>query len=240
MHDELGLLVQAGLSPLQALQAATLNPARFFGREKDLGTIESGKIADLVLLDANPLDDIANTKRISAVIYGGVVFPRTSLDEMLAKIETLAGRKSVATSAKIWFASSPLVVFAVSRLQAGTWLLADPARTFHVYIPITLALLLLTTYVYIALALTALARKTNTAYAWWAWIPILNLVLMLRIARKPVWWIILLLIPLVNIVIAALVWMRIAQTRRKSGWWGAVAIMPVVNLIVPGYLAWSV
>jgi hypothetical protein len=95
LHDELGFLVQAGLTPMQALQAATLNPARFIGREQDFGAIESGKIADLVLLDANPLDDIANTKKIVAVIYGGKVFDRAALDAMLANIETLAARKPI-------------------------------------------------------------------------------------------------------------------------------------------------
>lgn len=95
LHDELGLLVQSGLTPLQALQAATLQPARFLGREKDFGTIAPGKIADLVLLDANPLDDIGNTRTISAVVFGGKLFSRSSLDEMLAKIEVLASRKPV-------------------------------------------------------------------------------------------------------------------------------------------------
>ncbi len=95
LHDELGLLVKAGLSPLQALQAATLNPARFLGKEKDLGTIEEGKLADLVLLDGNPLDDIGNTTGIAGVVYGGQFFSRASLDEMLAKVEALAGRKPI-------------------------------------------------------------------------------------------------------------------------------------------------
>ncbi len=95
LHDELGFLVQAALTPMQALQTATLNPARFLGREKDFGTIESGKIADLVLLDANPLDDIGNTKKIRAVIYGGKVFDRTSIDAMLASVEALAARKPI-------------------------------------------------------------------------------------------------------------------------------------------------
>jgi adenine deaminase len=81
---------------MQALQAATLKPARFLGREKDLGTVETGKLADLVLLDANPLDDIGNTKKIEAVIYRGQYYPRTSLDEMLAHAEAMAGRKSIA------------------------------------------------------------------------------------------------------------------------------------------------
>jgi imidazolonepropionase-like amidohydrolase len=96
LHDELGLLVRAGLTPMQALQAATLNPARFMGREKDLGTIEPGKIADLVLLDANPLDNIANTRKITAVVFGGRLFPRSSLDEMLARVEALASKMSIA------------------------------------------------------------------------------------------------------------------------------------------------
>jgi len=92
LHDELGFLVQAGLSPMQALQALTLNPALFFGIEKDLGTVEQGKIADLVLLDADPLAAIGNTKRIDAVIYGGKLYSRAALDAMLARAEALAGR----------------------------------------------------------------------------------------------------------------------------------------------------
>ena len=96
LHDELGLLVKAGLSPMEALQAATLNPARFMGKDKDFGTVETGKIADLVLLDANPLNDIANTKRIDAVVLGGNFFSRVSLDGMLTKVEALASRKSIA------------------------------------------------------------------------------------------------------------------------------------------------
>ena len=95
LHDELGLLVKAGLTPMQALQAATSNPARFLGTEKDFGTIEEGKVADLVLLDANPLDDIANSRKIASVIYGGKLFPRAALDTMLAKVEALAGRPPI-------------------------------------------------------------------------------------------------------------------------------------------------
>jgi imidazolonepropionase-like amidohydrolase len=96
LHDELGLLVKAGLTPMEALQAATLNPARFLGTEKDFGTVETGKIADLVLLDANPLEDIGSTKQISSVVYGGKLFPRASLDQMLTEVEALAARKSIA------------------------------------------------------------------------------------------------------------------------------------------------
>jgi cytosine/adenosine deaminase-related metal-dependent hydrolase len=92
LHDELGFLVQAGLSPMEALQASTLNPARFFGKEKDFGTVEKGKIADMVLLDADPLDAIGNTKKINAVVYAGTLYSRSVLDEMLAKVESLAAR----------------------------------------------------------------------------------------------------------------------------------------------------
>lgn len=90
LHDELSLMVKAGLSPLEALQTATRNPARFLHREDDFGTVEKGKVADLVLLDADPLQDIANTTRISAVIYGGRIFDRATLDQMLAEVEALA------------------------------------------------------------------------------------------------------------------------------------------------------
>lgn len=93
LHDELGLLVEAGLSPMEALQAATLNPARYLGREKDLGTVEKGKIADLVLLDASPLDDIGNTRKIDSVVFGGKLLPKAEIQKMLANIETLANQK---------------------------------------------------------------------------------------------------------------------------------------------------
>jgi tetratricopeptide (TPR) repeat protein len=91
LHDELELLVKAGLTPTEALQAATINAARFVNRQKDLGTIEKGKLADMVLLDANPLEDIANTKKIWGVVFGGKFYSRASLDEMLRKVELLAG-----------------------------------------------------------------------------------------------------------------------------------------------------
>jgi len=71
LHDELELLVDSGFTPMEALQTATRNPARYFGTLKDLGTIEAGKLADMVLLYANPLDDIRNTRKISLVILRG-------------------------------------------------------------------------------------------------------------------------------------------------------------------------
>ena len=83
LHDELALLVQAGLTPMQALQAATENSADFLGKLETRGTIEPGKVADLLLLDANPLDDIHNTQQIHDVIFHGKLLDRKTLDELL-------------------------------------------------------------------------------------------------------------------------------------------------------------
>ncbi len=93
IHDELNLLVKAHLTPLQALQTATRDPARFLGEEKDAGTVEQGKRADLVMLDANPLLDIKNTTKIEAVIVAGKLLPRERLNKMLADVEALAAKK---------------------------------------------------------------------------------------------------------------------------------------------------
>ena len=90
LHDELALLVEAGLSPLQALRTATANPSRFFNRSRDLGTIAKGKLADLILLDANPLLEIRNTEKINAVVVNGRLLDKRTLDEMLSRIETAA------------------------------------------------------------------------------------------------------------------------------------------------------
>ncbi len=81
LHDELALLVEAGLTPLEALQAATRNTAKAVGLGDDLGTIEVGKLADLVLLDADPLAAITNTTRIAAVVANGRLLERADLDE---------------------------------------------------------------------------------------------------------------------------------------------------------------
>jgi ABC-type Na+ efflux pump permease subunit len=94
-------------------------------------------------------------------------------------------------------------------------------------------------YVYVALALSTIAKKTKTENPWMAWIPIVNIILMLNIAKKPLWWIVLCLIPFVNIVIFIIVWMGIAEARGKPNWWGILMIVPFINLIVPGYLAWA-
>ncbi len=94
-------------------------------------------------------------------------------------------------------------------------------------------------YIYMALAIQTIATKTGTANAWLAWIPIANTFLMLSVAKKPMWWFILFLIPLVNVVMAILVWMAMAEARGKPNWWGILVIIPLVNFVVPGYLAWA-
>jgi len=90
LHDELELFVQAGLTPLEALQTATINPARFLGLQEHFGTVQKGKTADLVLLDADPLADIRNTTKIRAVIFHGRLLDKAKLDAMLSEVEAAA------------------------------------------------------------------------------------------------------------------------------------------------------
>jgi imidazolonepropionase-like amidohydrolase len=85
LHVELERLVEAGLTPLEALRTATLNPARVLGMTDSLGTVEAGKLADLVLLDANPLADIRNTQKIRAVVANGRLYRSAELDQLLAE-----------------------------------------------------------------------------------------------------------------------------------------------------------
>jgi hypothetical protein len=90
LHDELQLLVESGLSPMEALQTATKNAAECAGRQDSLGTVEEGKIADLILLEGNPLSSIANTKKISSVFFNGQYFDRLKLDAILNNLRKLA------------------------------------------------------------------------------------------------------------------------------------------------------
>jgi imidazolonepropionase-like amidohydrolase len=90
LQDELGYLVHAGLTPLEALQCATINAAKWLGRLDSLGTIERGKLADLVLLDANPLVDIKNVRKIRAVVINGRMLDRARLDQIRAEVEESA------------------------------------------------------------------------------------------------------------------------------------------------------
>jgi imidazolonepropionase-like amidohydrolase len=93
LHLELQRFVAAGFTPLQALQTATINPAKFLDRQNDFGTVEAGKFADLVLLDANPLDDIRNTQKITGVVAAGRYFSRASLDRILSDVEATANKR---------------------------------------------------------------------------------------------------------------------------------------------------
>jgi imidazolonepropionase-like amidohydrolase len=83
LHSELALLVQAGLTPLEALQSATINPARYFQIQGTTGSIERGKTADMVLLDGDPLNDIRNTTRIAAVVVRGKLLDAKRLAGLL-------------------------------------------------------------------------------------------------------------------------------------------------------------
>jgi Amidohydrolase family len=93
LHDELANFVEAGFTPMESLQTATSNPTRFLGMEGSSGSVEPGKIADLVLLSANPLEDIRNTQKISIVVANGRLFDRAALDQILMEVEAAAKRQ---------------------------------------------------------------------------------------------------------------------------------------------------
>lgn len=104
-------------------------------------------------------------------------------------------------------------------------------------VPVVLALVV---YVYLAICLQVLANKTGTKNGWMGWVPILNVYLFCKIGGKPGWWMVLFLIPFVNIFFAIIVFMAIAEARGKPYWWGILIVIPLVRAIVPGYLAFSV
>jgi imidazolonepropionase-like amidohydrolase len=93
LHDELALFVRAGLSPMEALQTATSNAAKFLNVQDRQGSVAEMKVADLVLLEANPLADINNTRRIAAVVVDGRYLPKAELQKMLSEVEAAAGKK---------------------------------------------------------------------------------------------------------------------------------------------------
>jgi imidazolonepropionase-like amidohydrolase len=90
LHHELALLVEAGLKPIEALQGSTINAACALRKENEMGSLEVGKFADIVILNSDPLSDIHNTTKIDAVLLRGRMFDRTALDSMLAEIEVEA------------------------------------------------------------------------------------------------------------------------------------------------------
>ncbi len=100
VHDELGAMARGGMTPLAALQTATINPARYFGLQQTAGSIASGHTADLVLLDANPLTDISNVGRIRAVVVAGRLLERQELDALLAQV-TGRGEAAITASASL-------------------------------------------------------------------------------------------------------------------------------------------
>jgi imidazolonepropionase-like amidohydrolase len=90
LHEELRLFVDSlGMSPMEALASATRRPAEWLGLADSVGTIAPGKVADLVLLDADPLADIRNTRRISTVVLRGRLFGRPELDALLASVKAM-------------------------------------------------------------------------------------------------------------------------------------------------------
>lgn len=93
LHDELSLLVEAGFTPMEALQTATRNPAVFLGELNSLGTVENGKIANLVLLEANPLEDIRNTRQIASVVVRGRLISKADLQAVLSEVEAAANKR---------------------------------------------------------------------------------------------------------------------------------------------------
>ena len=107
LHRELQHLSAAGLPPAAVLRAATLSPAEYFALDAHYGTVEEGKVADLVLLDANPLDDVRNTRRIHAVVFNGNLYDRPALDRISRHVEGQARSWTVACR-MIWrFVKNP-------------------------------------------------------------------------------------------------------------------------------------
>ena len=88
LHDELGLFVKAGMTPLEALQTATWNPAKFLGTLSNMGTVEKDKVADLVLLDSNPLDDIALIQKgFAPWWWRAAISPATNSTECFSRLK---------------------------------------------------------------------------------------------------------------------------------------------------------
>jgi imidazolonepropionase-like amidohydrolase len=90
LHLELQRFVAAGFTPLEALQTATINPARFYGKLSDFGSVQSGRIADLMILRANPLDDIANTRTIAGVVADGKYWSEAEIGALRERLKQIA------------------------------------------------------------------------------------------------------------------------------------------------------
>ena len=94
-------------------------------------------------------------------------------------------------------------------------------------------------YTYVAYSMQTIANRVNIEDTWHAWVPIANVILMCKIAKKPSWWVLLIFIPIVNAVIAVILWMGIAEACGKPKWLGLLLLVPVANFILPGYLAFT-
>lgn len=101
LHQEYKMLVAGGLTPLDVLQMTTLNGAQFMNRESSTGTVDEGKNADLVLLDANPIADVANLDKISAVFLRGKYLPKAALDRLKSDVAAFYASQSVQQSAQV-------------------------------------------------------------------------------------------------------------------------------------------
>lgn len=106
---------------------------------------------------------------------------------------------------------------------------------------ILMLIFIIALYVFSAICLKRIAEKTGHAdKSWYAWVPIANIVLTCLIAGKPGWWTVLMFIPLVNIVISILIWLKVAEACKKPAWLGLIVVLvPVGNLIALGILAFS-
>ncbi|WP_239494980.1 amidohydrolase family protein [Pedobacter yulinensis] len=116
-HWELWMLVQGGMTPMQALRCATLNGAAYLGMDKEIGSLENGKLADLVIMDANPLEDIRNSEKIKYVMINGRLYDSMSMNETGLR-EKLRG--------KLWFENDRNVSLTYPQGNIETWTYTVP------------------------------------------------------------------------------------------------------------------
>lgn len=116
-HWELWMFVQGGASPLQAIRNATLNGAAYLGMDKEIGSLEKGKLADLVVMDANPLDDIRNSEKIKYVMINGRMYDSLTMNE--------TGSREKMRS-KLWFELDKGVAFSIPYKMSETWTFTTP------------------------------------------------------------------------------------------------------------------
>ena len=116
-HWELWMLAQGGMSPLQAIRAATINGASYLGMEKEIGSLEVGKLADLVVMDANPLEDIRNSEKIKYVMINGRLYDSMTMNELISR-EKIRG--------KLWFEMGSGSSYSLPSGTSETWTYTVP------------------------------------------------------------------------------------------------------------------